>query len=123
MSPEQFGALLRERFPELRPEIDDGISTALVHLEMAALRQCAESAIERRDETTLRQCYQLAEEGLVAGTPDLQNAVSVSFVEDMLLFVEEGNEWAEVLLPHALRADLEGTRASYEARDRANDSA
>jgi hypothetical protein len=121
ISAKAFGVLLRERFPELRAEVDDGIATGLVHMEMSALRLLAEDAVKRRDEDTLKRCYALAEKGLVSGDAALRNAVSLSFLEDMLLYVHEAEKWAEALLPNTLRADLENTRTSYEAPGREKD--
>jgi len=75
-SPE-FGRLVSEHLIEQEGEL-------LLHLLVADIRRVAEGAYERRDRQTIRQCLDVMELGLRDGDYPVQNAVAVSFVEDII---------------------------------------
>jgi len=78
---------------------------------MAELARLAQGAIARRDRSTILRCSAFAARALETGTPAIQNAVSVSFLEHTLLETHGVAEReAESLLPPSLQADLVALR-------------
>ena len=79
---ERFIALLTERFPEVAAAIDD-CSLGLLHLEMATLARATQAAIDGRDHDTVQRHFQFIDEVFRQAAPDVQNAVNVSYLENL----------------------------------------
>jgi hypothetical protein len=111
MDESVFYTELRRLFPEVLEDVDDGISTGLLHLEMAELARLARRAISTDDRDTLLRCFAFAARALETGTPSIKNAVAVSFLENTLLEAStEADRKAEALLPAVLRGELKELR-------------
>jgi hypothetical protein len=78
----RFVALLTERFPKIAADIDD-CSKGLLHLEMATLARATQAAIDGQDRTTVRAHFQFIDEVLRNAAPDVENAVNVSYLENL----------------------------------------
>ena len=94
---------LKEAFPELAKPVNswDG----LLHLEMAEVRRFAQHLIDTGRREELSTCFSIVERYQREGNRRLQNAVDVSFVED-LDFSDTGKHerrWAWELLPCSLQ--------------------
>jgi hypothetical protein len=100
---DQFMAELHELFPSMRDEIDPEIESGLVHLEMSAFRRFTEQVIKAGNRSELIRCFQFLERLLVCGDGNVQNAVGVSFLED-LPHDDQSMEWAWKFLPTSLRS-------------------
>ncbi|HEU0006074.1 MAG TPA: hypothetical protein VFS12_08800 [Terriglobia bacterium] len=107
--------LLREEFPEQTAEFDDPIWVGLLHLEVSVLARLAENAIDRRDYHTLQRCYDFVTRAVSEGDAAVKNAMSVSFLENILLVAETPEQQeAEQRLPEGLRRDLAELRRRWE---------
>jgi hypothetical protein len=78
----RFIALLTERFPAVAGDIDD-CSRGLLHLEMAALARATQAAIDSGDRETMRQHFEFIDKVFCQATPDVENAVWVSYLENL----------------------------------------
>jgi hypothetical protein len=78
----RFIALLTERFPEIAAEIDD-CSKGLLHLEMATLGRATQAAIDSQDEEVVRRHFRFIDEVFRDASPDVENAVNVSYLEHL----------------------------------------
>lgn len=76
-------AELRKRFPEILNEIDDGISTGLLHLEISALSHFAQESINAENKENVRRCFDFADWAHETGDPNVVNAINVSFLEHL----------------------------------------
>jgi hypothetical protein len=120
----RFIALLAERFPEIAASVDP-CSRGLLTLEMAALGCATQAAIDAQDTATVRRHFEFVDEVCRDATPNVKNAVSVSYLEDLRF---EGRKAAPAkarqLLTPRLRqalADLEDYLARlFENRRRNN---
>jgi hypothetical protein len=96
----QVWASMTERFPwvvEERGEIGEG----LVHLDFAALRQGVERAADDLDSVTARDILAFVEQLLTDPLklhPGVENAIAVSFIEDLYLNDQHVREFVEPLL-------------------------
>jgi len=79
---ERFITLLAERFPDVFANIDD-CSRGLLHCEMATLARATQAAIDNQDRDTVRKHFQFADEVFRDATPEVKNAVNVSFLENL----------------------------------------
>jgi hypothetical protein len=79
---ERFIALLTERFPNVAAEIDD-CSQGLLHLEMATVARATQKAIDSQDRETVQLHFCFMDEVLCAAAPDVENAVHVSYLENL----------------------------------------
>ena len=105
---ECFIELLRDRFPEVATAIDD-CSQGLLHLEMATLARATQAAIDNQDKTTLVRHFQFVDEVFRDAAPDVENAVNVSYLENLRF---EGRKAGptkarELLTPRLQRALIE----------------
>ena len=78
----RFIALLTERFPEVVTAIDD-CSEGLLHLEMATLARATQAAIDNQDKATVVSHFQFVDEEFRDAAPDVENAVNVSYLENL----------------------------------------
>jgi hypothetical protein len=81
---EDFERLLAERFPEIAADIDDA-ERDLLHLEMAVFARATCKAIESGDLKQVQEHLQFADELLSDCGPDLENAIYVSYLENVFL--------------------------------------
>ncbi len=75
-------ALLTDRFPEVAAAIDD-CSRDLLHLEMATLARATQAAIDNQDKATVVRHFQFVDEVFRDAAPDVENAVNVSYLENL----------------------------------------
>jgi hypothetical protein len=103
---ERFLLMLTERFPEVDAEIDD-CSRGLLHLEMGTFARATQAAIDTQDKETVRRHFQFIEEVFRDATPDVENAVNVSYLEHLRFDGRKaGSTGARELLPPSLRQAL-----------------
>ena len=72
--------------PETEPALADHLEyyeDLLLHVFMAQVRRLCETAWAERDDDLLRRCLPVLNEGLLDGDDEVNNAVAVSFVEDI----------------------------------------
>ena len=79
---DRFIALLTERFPEVAASIDE-CQRGLLHLEMATLARATQAAIDGQDRHTVRRHFQFIDEVFRQAAPDVENAVNVSYLENL----------------------------------------
>jgi hypothetical protein len=95
----QFIAQLLTEFPELRDEIES--DEGLLHMQMGSFSRTTQEAITAGDFETLRRQFSLANSFFREGTPDLQNAFYVSYLEH-LDFDGANGQRAKALMPMEL---------------------
>lgn len=109
---DQFVALLTERFPAVAAAITD-IAAGLVHCEMAELRRATNAAIAAGDLATVRRHFEFVDEVLRAADEAVENAVVVSYLED-LDFRDPHGDAARKLLRPRLRTELDAQNVYLE---------
>lgn len=108
-----FERLLISLLPKVAAEIDDEDRLSL-HMEMSALARATCRAIENGDENSIRCYFELIDSVLSNAAPDVENAVYVSYLENVFL----GEERAAFLkarstLPGCLSAALSDLEAHW----------
>lgn len=106
MNAEHYMSELSERFPELAPTLDQEDWRGILHVETGRFAAFCQEAIDRSDRDLVESCYSFARQSAMYGTDDVQNAIGVSFVEN--LNFEDGKvrrRWAYDLFPPRLKAD------------------
>src|SRR6266508_2719610 len=78
----RFIGLLTERFPEVASTIDE-CSQGLLHPEMATLARATQAAIDDQDKPTVLRHFQFIDEVFRDAAPDVENAVNVSYLENL----------------------------------------
>jgi len=78
----RFIALLAERFPEVAASIDE-CAQGLLRLEMGTLARATRAAIDGQDKATVRRHFQFIDEVFRDAAPDVENAVCVSYLENL----------------------------------------
>jgi hypothetical protein len=78
----RFFAMMAERFPEVAADVDD-CSQGLLHLEMATLARATQEAIYNQDRATIFRHFQFVDEVFRDAAPDVENAVNVSYLENL----------------------------------------
>src|SRR5690349_15646018 len=104
---EQMVDALLTEFPSIKDDLLDDTWSNLLHPQMGSFARYAQDAIDRGDRQAVSRCFELADRFLREGTPELQNAVGVSFLEH--LNFDDGKRrraWARELLPPRLLKDL-----------------
>ena len=106
-----FERLLISVLPDEAAEIDDERS---LHMEMSALARATCRAIEKGDEHSIRRHFEFIDSVLSNATSDVENAVHVSYLENVFL----GEERAAFLrarstLPDRLSAALSDLEAHW----------
>jgi hypothetical protein len=103
---QRFIGLLKGRFPEVVAMIDD-CSEGLLHPEMGTFARATQQAIDRQDESTVRAHFQFIDEVFRNAAPDVENAVYVSYLENLRLDVhKDGATRARELLPPRMQRAL-----------------
>ena len=108
-----FERLLISLLPDVAAEIDDEDRSS-VHMEMSALARASCRAIENGDENSIRRHFEFIDSVLSNAAPDVENAVHVSYLENVFL----GEERAAFLrvrstLPGRLSAALSDLEAHW----------
>ena len=84
IGPNEFRALLAAEFPEVAVEVRDK-GDGLLHLEAAAFRRVTERAMDTGQFWSAEQHFRFVERVLSQATPDVENALGVSYIEDLAL--------------------------------------
>ena len=77
-----FVAMLVERFPAIAGDIDNS-SRGLLHCEMATFARATQLAIDNHDMDTIRRHFEFIDEVFRMATPEVENAVNVSYLENL----------------------------------------
>ncbi len=96
--------LLKSQFPALTAELDDEITDGLLHPQMGAFARFTQAAIDRRDEALTKKCFDVASNVFSNCTPDVENALNVSYLEH--IYLTDGRRqrsWALEAMPPTLR--------------------
>jgi hypothetical protein len=78
----RFIALLTESFPDVVADIDD-CAKGLLHPEMGTFARATQAAIDRQEVETVRRHFQFIDEVFRDAAPDVENAVYVSYLENI----------------------------------------
>lgn len=79
---DEFIKQLAARFPEVASDVDD-CSEGLLHLEMATFARATQAAINDGDTDLVKRYFTFADEIYSGATPDVENAVNVSYLENL----------------------------------------
>jgi hypothetical protein len=79
----QFLELLTREFPELADLIGD--EDGLLHLEVAAFRRATEDSMDAGSLWTAEKHFRFVARVLADASPEVDNALGVSYVEDLAL--------------------------------------
>jgi hypothetical protein len=110
----EFLAELKAAFPSIAEDLN--AEHGLLHLETAVFRRFTQHAIDNGDRDVVVKCFSIAEKYYAMGNGKLQNALGVSYVED-LVFLDQRTprQWAWVLLPTSLKTAYEVLRGGQNA--------
>jgi len=110
----QFIARLTERYPEIAASVDE-CSRGLLHCEMGTVARVTQAAIDAGDKETLRQHFAFIDEVFQNAAPDVENAIYVSYLENLWFDGCEGESMhARPLLPPRLQQALMDLEAHWE---------
>jgi hypothetical protein len=84
----RFEELLANRFPSISAKIDE-VERGLLHLEMAAFARATCAAIDKGDLQEVGAHLGFIDELFCDAPPDLENAIYVSYLEDVFLGRDE----------------------------------
>ena len=112
MDKDKFVQLALAEFPQLNEELAE--EDVLLHLQMAAFSRLAQAAIERNDPDTLVKCYGFLAEVMKSATPDVENAIYVSFLENLDFESSPDGAEAKRLLPPELQKALAELNEHWE---------
>jgi hypothetical protein len=102
----EFLAELKAAFPSIRDDLNAGYG--LLHLETAVFRRFTQQAIDNQEKDVVARCFAIAEKYYAMGNGKLQNAIGVSYVEDLVFADQQtARQWAWSLLPALLRTEYE----------------
>ncbi len=79
---QRFIELLTARFPEIAGGISDS-SAGLLHPEMGHFAHATNDAIRKDDLVAVRAHFAFADEILNEATPEVENAIAVSYLENL----------------------------------------
>lgn len=77
---DRFTALLTEHYPAVAADIDE-CARGLLHLELGTLARATQAAISDEDKAAVRGYFAFIGEVFRLATPEVKNAVFVSFLE------------------------------------------
>jgi hypothetical protein len=104
LNKDKFVELALADFPQLRDEFAE--QDGLFHLQMAAFSRFAQAAIDRNDLDILIKCYGLLAEVMKSATSDVENAIYVSFLENLDFASSPHGPRSKRLLPPVLQKAL-----------------
>ena len=111
----RFVCLLTERFPAVAAEIDE-IEKGEMHLEMGVLARATCRSIESGDWVQVRGFLSFVEELFIAAPAGLENAIYVSFLENVFLGQESSRyATARTMLSAGLKAALADLEQHWRA--------
>ena len=103
-------------FPALEADIRDQTWAGLVHLEVSAFARYTQLQIDTENRVELKRCFEFARKLLLEGTPDLKNAIGVSYLEHLNVRDEKrGRSWALKEMPENLRREFEAVTGGRSA--------
>jgi hypothetical protein len=109
----EFIDLLAAEFPDVAGEIreEDG----LPHLEVAAFRRATERAMDLGELSTAERHFRFVERVRREASPDVENALGVSYVEDLALGVCTPERYRAVKerMPATLREEMAGIHRNW----------
>ena len=106
-----FMAMLADRYPAVAADIDDCMR-GLLHLEMGQLARAAQAAISDENTAAVREHFRFIDELYRRATPEVKNAVHVSYLERLSFDGKHGKRIkARELLSPALQGGLRGLEA------------
>ncbi len=107
MDREEFIQRLAKRFPEVPTQISD-YAHGLLHCEMADFRRVVESAMDSGNHWSVELYLRFLDDCRQAASPELANAIDVSFLEDFALgdHSEERLKAVRERMPRRLREQL-----------------
>jgi hypothetical protein len=105
---DEFIAMLSEKYPDIAADIDESMRGRL-HLEIAMLARAAQAAISEEDKAAVREHFQFIDGVYRRGTPEVRNAVHVSYLEHLSFDGKHGRRiGAREMLSPALQVTLRG---------------
>lgn len=108
-----FQRLLVSLLPDVAAEIGDE-ERALLHMEMSVVARATCRAIENGDKDTIRRHFEFVDSVLSNAAPDVENAVYVSYLENVFLGEEKtAFLMARSTLPSRLSAALSDLEAHW----------
>ena len=84
MDREDYLSELELNFPEAFEQIEDS-EKGLIHCEVAAFRRYLEGQMDEGKEWVCEKGFKFIANCLNSPTPDLENALEISFIEDLAL--------------------------------------
>lgn len=104
----RFMVMLTERYPAVAADIDD-CARELLHLEMGTLARATQVAISHEDKVAVRGYFAFIGEVFRLATPEVKNAVFVSYLECLGFDGRHGTRiGARAMLSPQLQAGLRG---------------
>ena len=105
---ERFVAMLTELYPSVAADIDE-CASGLLHLEMGTLARATQQAISDEDKVAVRGYFAFIGEVFRLATPEVKNAVFVSYLECLGFDGRHGKRiGAREMLSPQLQAGLRG---------------
>ncbi len=116
----RFVSMLAEQFPAIDADIDE-CRRGLLHCEMGAFALATQAAISAEDAATVREHFSFIDDVYRQATPEVKNAVYVSYLEHLSFDGRHGKrigarELLSAQLQTALR-EVEGYWAELDERD------
>jgi hypothetical protein len=102
---DEFLIQLLKRFPELLERQDPSV-TGLVHCEMGWFSHITSDAIEARNFRLVRAHFQFIDEALTSASDELENAILVSYLENVFALKTPETAQARDLLTPRLSAPV-----------------
>lgn len=110
----QFVEAAVKEFPALEADICDETWVGLVHLEVSAFARYTQQQIDGENRVELKRCFEFARKLLLEGTPDLKNAIGVSYLEHLNLRDQKrSRSWALKEMPEVLRREFEAVTGGH----------
>lgn len=111
----RFVALLAEHYPDVVADFDES-DRGLIHLAMGALARAAQVAISNEDKAAVRDHFAFIGGVFRLATPEVRNAVCVSYLEHLGFDGRHGRRvGTRALLSMQLQEELQGLE-TYNAR-------
>jgi hypothetical protein len=105
---DRFASMLAVRFPSVAEDIDS-CGRGLLHLEMSAFARATQAAISVEDGCTVREHFAFIAEVYRQATPEVKNAIYVSYLEQLSFDGRHGKRiGARQMLSPELQAALRG---------------
>jgi hypothetical protein len=81
VTPDEFIEAARVAFPEMSSAFDD--DAGLFHLQVGSLASHAQAAIDAGDRGEVERQFEFVRNASLAGDPEVQNALGVSYLEHL----------------------------------------